>query len=165
MGPRPSHLHLQASVLPRRPSKTTLASAAVRPHRQENCANVWCIESPGAGAGTYPRPNSNRQCQKAGWRNTRSYYAFIQDLATARERRPVRSLDLAHQHDRLRLLKLGHEDSGAIYVALSASVKTYNEICQLLYVTPESNAGLFYISLRLFHPNSRVRPSTVDLLE
>ena len=100
-----------------------------------------------------------------GWRITRSYYAFIQDLATAWERKPVRSLDLAHQHDRLRLLKLSHEDSGAIYVALSASVKTYDDSCQLLCVTPESNSGLFYISLGLFHPNSKVRASMVDLLE
>ena len=142
MGPRPSHIHLQASVLPRRSSKTTLAS--VRPHRQGNCANVWRIE---------------------GWRNTRSYYAFIQDLAAAWNRKPVRSFDLAHQHDRPRLLKLSHEDSGAIYIALSANMKTYDKICQLLYVTLKSNAGLFYISFRLFHPNSKVRASTVDLLE
>ena len=57
-------------------------------------ANVWRIE---------------------GWRNTRSYYAFIQDLASVWERTPIRSLDLAHQHDRLRSQKLSHDDSGAIY--------------------------------------------------
>ena len=107
-------------------------------------ANVWRIE---------------------GWRNTRSYYAFIQDLAAAWERKPIRSIDLAHQHDRLRLLKLSHDDSGSIYVALAASVKTYDEVCQLLSVTPETNAGLFYISLGLFHPNAKVRASTVELLE
>ncbi|KAL8695003.1 MAG: hypothetical protein Q9218_000475 [Villophora microphyllina] len=107
-------------------------------------ANVWRIE---------------------GWRNTRSYYAFIQDLAAVWERRPIRSIDLAHQHDRLRCLKLSHEDSAAIYFALSASVRTYDEICQLLTVTPESNAGLFYISLGLFHPDIKVRVATVDLLE
>ncbi|KAL8705784.1 MAG: hypothetical protein Q9201_001130 [Fulgogasparrea decipioides] len=107
-------------------------------------ANVWRIE---------------------GWRNTRSYYAFIQDLAAVWERRPIRSIDLAHQHDRLRCLKLSHEDSAAIYLALSASVRTYDEICQLLTVTPESNAGLFYISLGLFHPDNKVRAATVELLE
>ena len=107
-------------------------------------ANVWRIE---------------------GWRNTRSYYAFIQDLAAMWERRPIRSLDLAHQHDRLRSLKLSHEESAAVYLALSASVKTYDEVCQLLCVTPESNAGLFYISLGLFHPQVRVRVATVELLE
>lgn len=107
-------------------------------------ANVWRIE---------------------GWRNTRSYYVFIQDLAAMWERRPIRSLDLAHQHDRLRSLKLSHDESAAIYLALSASVKTYDEVCQLLCVTPESNAGLFYISLGLFHPGARVRVATVELLE
>ncbi|KAL9639160.1 MAG: hypothetical protein Q9204_001229 [Flavoplaca sp. TL-2023a] len=107
-------------------------------------ANVWRIE---------------------GWRNTRSYYAFIQDLAAVWERRPIRSIDLAHHHDRLRCLKLGHEDSAAIYLALAASVRTYDEICQLLTVTPESNAGLFYISLGLFHQEAKVRVATVELLE
>ena len=129
------------------------------------CQRMAHRESWSRGWNKYPRPNSHRQCQKVGWRNTRSYYAFIQDLATAWDRRPVRSLDLAHQHDRLRLLKLSHEDSGATYVALSASVKTHNEICQLLYVTPDSNAGLLYMSLGLFHPNSKVRASTVDMLK
>ncbi|KAL8898277.1 MAG: hypothetical protein Q9207_006786 [Kuettlingeria erythrocarpa] len=107
-------------------------------------ANVWRIE---------------------GWRNTRSYYAFIQDLAALWERRPIRSIDLAHQHDRLRCLRLSHDDSAAIYLALSAAIKTYDEICQLLTVTPESNAGLFYISLGLFHPDPKVRLATVELLE
>jgi len=107
-------------------------------------ANVWRIE---------------------GWRNTRSYYAFIQDLAAAWERRPIRTIDLAHQHDRLRLLKLSHKDSAAIYLALSAAVRSYDEICQLLTVTPESNAGLFYLSLGLFHPEKRTRRATVELLE
>ena len=107
-------------------------------------ANVWRIE---------------------GWRNTRSYYAFIQDLAAVWERRPIRSIDLAHQHDRLRCLKLSHEESAAIYLALSASARTYDEICQLLTVTPESNAGLFYISLGLFHPETKVRMATIELLE
>ena len=100
-----------------------------------------------------------------GWRNTRSYYAFIQDLAALWDQRPIRAIDLAHQHDRLRSQKLNHEDSGAIYLALAASVHTYDEICQLLTVTPESNAGLFYLSLGLFHPEPKVRAATVDLLE
>lgn len=104
-------------------------------------------------------------CRIEGWRNTRSYFSFIQDLVVLFERRPIRSLDLAHQHDRLRSLKLSHDDSGAIYLALSARIRTYDEVCQLLTVTPESNAGLFYISLGLFHPDPRVRNATADLLE
>ncbi|MCJ1254759.1 hypothetical protein MMC24_002575 [Lignoscripta atroalba] len=100
-----------------------------------------------------------------GWRNTRSYYSFIQDLASFWGRTPIRSIDLAHQHDRLRTLKLSHDDSARIYLALKDSVRSYDEICQLLTVTPESHAGLFYLSLGLFHPDARVRVAAVELLE
>lgn len=100
-----------------------------------------------------------------GWRNTRSYYAFIQDLAALWGRRPIRGLDLAHQHDRLRYLKLSHEDSGRIYMALSQSIRSYDEVCQFLTVVPESHAGLFYLGLGLFHPDPAVRARTVELLD
>jgi hypothetical protein len=41
----------------------------------------------------------------------------------------------------------------------------YDTILQLLTVVPESNSGLFYISLGLFHPRADVRVSVVRLLE
>lgn len=104
-------------------------------------------------------------CRIEGWRNTRSYYAFIQDLTAHWSRRPIRTLDLAHQHDRLRYLKLSHEESGAIYIALAKCVRSYEEVCQLLTVTPESNAGLFYIGLGLFHPDTKVRAAVIELLD
>ncbi|KAF2837907.1 spindle pole body interacting protein [Patellaria atrata CBS 101060] len=66
-----------------------------------------------------------------GWRNTRSYYSYIQDLGQLWERRPVRSLDFMHQHDRLMKLKLGYEQSGAILLAFAAAVED----------APESLAG------------------------
>lgn len=100
-----------------------------------------------------------------GWRNTRSYYSFIQDLVVMWGRKPIRAVDLGHQHDRLRMLKLSHEESGRIYLALRDCVHDYTEICQLLTVTPENHAGLFYLALGLFHPNVRVRIATVELLE
>ncbi|PGH23261.1 hypothetical protein AJ80_02677 [Polytolypa hystricis UAMH7299] len=101
-----------------------------------------------------------------GWRNTRSYYYFIQDTASLyAASKPVRSLDIHHHHDRLRQLKLSHSDSGAIYIALARAVQSYNQICQLLTVTPESKAGLFYISMGLLHPDPVVREAVVDLLD
>lgn len=100
-----------------------------------------------------------------GWRNTRSYYSFIKDLAHLYTSRPISAVDLHHHHDRLRTQKLSHADSAAIYLAFSSSIKSYAEICQLLTVTPESHAGLFYISLGLFHPQREVRIATLKLLE
>lgn len=136
-----------------------------------------------------------------GWRSTRSYFGFIQDLARQWEKRPVRGIDLNHQHDKLRCLKLNHDQSAAIYLALGRCVEEagsptsaasevdlpsaisqsltiandpdrrpgdqlqYDTILQLLCVIPESNSGLFYLSLGLFHPRQDVRVAVVKLLE
>ena len=100
-----------------------------------------------------------------GWRTTRSYYSFVQDLAALWGRLPIRVLDVGHHLDRLRQLRLSYEESGRIFLALRDAVKSYNEVCQLLTATPGNHAGLFYLSLGLFHPNSRVRLATIELLE
>lgn len=99
-----------------------------------------------------------------GWRNTRSYYAFIQDIAVLFSRRPIRNMDITHQVDRLRALKLTHEESAKIYLALSQAINSYDEICQLLTATPENHGGLFHLSLGLFHPDVVVREATAELL-
>ncbi|KAF2110427.1 docking domain of Afi1 for Arf3 in vesicle trafficking-domain-containing protein [Lophiotrema nucula] len=153
-----------------------------------------------------------------GWRSTRSYYSFVQDLAKRWDKRPVRGIDFHHQHDRLRCLRLSHDQSAAIYLAFARAVKEagaergespsdadlpslmsqsltltpsnnpssvapslnnnnnelrrqpsaqlqYDTILQLLIVVPESNSGLFYIALGLFHPRQDVRIKVVELLE
>jgi hypothetical protein len=48
---------------------------------------------------------------------------------------------------------------------MSKYTHSYDEICQLLTVAPESHAGLFYIALGLFHKDKDVRLKVVDLLE
>ncbi|THC97309.1 hypothetical protein EYZ11_003200 [Aspergillus tanneri] len=101
-----------------------------------------------------------------GWRTTRSYYSFIQDIAAMYyPARPIQKPDLHHHHDRLRALKLSPQEAGAIYVSFAHAVKDYAGICQLLTVTPENQAGLFYLSMGMFHPDHVVREATVDLLE
>ncbi|KAL4884327.1 protein mesa [Aspergillus karnatakaensis] len=101
-----------------------------------------------------------------GWRTTRSYYSFIQDIAAMYwPSRPIQKPDLFHHHDRLRTLKLPPSEASAIYVAFSHAIKDYAGICQLLTVTPESQAGLFYLAMGLLHPEQSVREATADLLE
>ncbi|KAF4974234.1 hypothetical protein FZEAL_8834 [Fusarium zealandicum] len=100
-----------------------------------------------------------------GWRNTRSYYSFIQDLAQIYTVRPLKGLDLAHLHDRLRMQRLTPAQSRDIYLAVAKHVHSYDEICLLLSVAPESHAGLFYLALGLFHKDREVRVKTADLLE
>lgn len=55
--------------------------------------------------------------------------------------------------------------SKEIYETFAKYVHSYEEICLLLSVTPESQAGLFYIALGLFHRDREVRFRTADLLE
>ncbi|RDW71136.1 spindle pole body interacting protein [Coleophoma cylindrospora] len=87
------------------------------------------------------------------------------DLAQLYTLRPVKSLDLHHLHDRLRSQKLSPVQSRDIYLAIEKFTHTYDEICQLLTVAPESHAGLFYLALGLFHKERDVRLKVVDLLE
>lgn len=68
-------------------------------------------------------------------------------------------------HDRLRTQRLTPMQSKEIYDAFAKYVHSYDEICLLLSVTPESHAGLFYIALGLFHKDRDVRTKTADLLE
>ncbi|KAK0389160.1 hypothetical protein NLU13_2735 [Sarocladium strictum] len=100
-----------------------------------------------------------------GWRNTRSYYSYIQDLAQLYNVRPLKGLDLEHLHDRLRLQRLTPSQSRDIYVTFHKFIRSYDEICLLLSVAPESHAGLFYIALGLFHRDKDVRNLTAELLD
>lgn len=99
-----------------------------------------------------------------GWRNTRSYYSYIQDLAQMYTIRPLKGLDLGHMHDRLRMQRLSPAQSKDIYLTLCRHIHSYDEICLLLSVAPESHAGLFYLALGLFHQDRGVRVKTSELL-
>lgn len=63
------------------------------------------------------------------------------------------------------MTKLSPNVSRDIYLGLHKYTHSYDEICQLLTVAPESHAGLFYIALGLFHKDKDVRLKVVDLLE
>ncbi|WPG97917.1 protein mesa [Acrodontium crateriforme] len=100
-----------------------------------------------------------------GWRNTRSYYNFIQDLASHYARQPVKSIDLQYLHDKLAKLRLTTEQSAHIYLAFASVVHTRAEISQLLSVVALGPSGLFFIAQGLFHPRLNVREETCALLE
>ncbi|KAK8049861.1 spindle pole body interacting protein [Apiospora phragmitis] len=87
------------------------------------------------------------------------------DLAQVYTIRPLKGLDLHHLHDRLRSQKLNPAQSRDVYMAFAKYVHSYDEICLLLTVAPESHAGLFYLALGLFHKDKDVRVKTAHLLE
>lgn len=79
--------------------------------------------------------------------------------------KPIKIVDLHHQIDRLRYLRLSIEDSAKIYTTIRDYVVEYEEINQLLCVLPENQGGLFPIAVGLFHPLQKVRFAIVELLE
>ena len=117
-----------------------------------------------------------------GWRNTRSYYAFISDLA-AHSRDPTSPtspvsmtnmlghtparpyVDLYHSLAKLRTLHLSPKDAGAIYLALEAHCTDYDSILELLEMAPMSEAGLFHVGLGLWHEDRHVREAVTALLD
>lgn len=117
-----------------------------------------------------------------GWRNTRSYFSFISDLAshtktTASPTSEVSMsgmlsgpptkpyLDVHHSLSKLRVLRLTPKEAGAIYLALEGYCTDYDSILELLELTPMSEAGLFYVALGLWHEDIRVREAVATLLE
>ncbi|KAF8430500.1 docking domain of Afi1 for Arf3 in vesicle trafficking-domain-containing protein [Terfezia claveryi] len=100
-----------------------------------------------------------------GWRNTRSYYAYVQDLAKLHTAKPIKSIDLHHQLDRLRTLRLSHFASSEVFLALHAAMTSYEAINQVLCCIPEYQGGVFPIAVGLFHPYQKVRFAAVEILE
>ena len=117
-----------------------------------------------------------------GWRNNRSYYTFISDLASHTKNNvspssPVRMtnmlaakpvtpyLDIYHALSRLRTLRLLPSEAGAIYTALNAYCIDHDSILELLVMAPMSEASLFYVSLGLWHEDRRVREAVAELLD
>lgn len=102
------------------------------------------------------------------WRGTDSYqYAIIDRKAQyARTSNRVRTLDLSHQLDKLRILRtLSNDESSAIYHTLSQEIITDAHLTELLSLTPPASGGITVIAAGLFHMDQRARRGTVGLIE
>lgn len=120
---------------------------------------VWADE------GARTRELAGNASRIEGWRQTRSYYNFKHDLIQLYRTLPIKTVDLHHHYDRLRLEKLPPNDAAAIYLGLAAAVQSEAEINQLLTTTSEAHGGLFHLSLGLLHSRKDVRHKTTELLE
>ncbi|KAH6913778.1 mesa protein [Coprinopsis sp. MPI-PUGE-AT-0042] len=98
------------------------------------------------------------------WRKTNSYQYLVMDYAKYRAACSVKGFDLVHQLMRFRYAKnMSDSEALAIAKALSESVKTYDQVVELLSCLP-LGSGLTSIAFGLFHPLEQVRDATVDLL-
>jgi hypothetical protein len=87
----------------------------------------------------------------------------------------IKTMDIHHQLDRLRISKnLSQDDTAMIYLALNSEFKSYDQLnlvwlesglTKLLSALPLSHGGLTPIAIGLFHTYEKVRLATAEILE
>ena len=165
-----------AGISTRKSSTTTTSTSSGRPIKGHGY--VWSSEE------AKTRELAAITAKIEGWRTTRSYYAFIQDLAAQGQLQakdplsPISSngvpidstsprafLDISHTLSKLRTLRMTPSEAAPLYFALASHCKSDNSVLELLSCAPLSEAGLFYVGLGLWHENPEVREVTVTLLD
>ncbi|KAN0131977.1 Docking domain of Afi1 for Arf3 in vesicle trafficking domain containing protein [Lactarius tabidus] len=99
-----------------------------------------------------------------GWRRTAMYRMRQEDFKHSLEGSAIRGFDVSHQLWRLRNVKhMQDAEVELIMRTMVDAVQTYDEVAELLSLTPPHNGGLLPLSFGLFHQQEVVRDLTVDL--
>ncbi|KAJ3170362.1 hypothetical protein HDU88_008990 [Geranomyces variabilis] len=102
-----------------------------------------------------------------GWRSTRSYMYYKQDLPTMIQRRAVADLDPRYTAALLRAGAITHPPSvSALFQSLQSTygVADANIVEELLSLLPQSQGGLYPLATGLFHGRWETRRATVRML-
>ncbi|KAL4072499.1 docking domain of Afi1 for Arf3 in vesicle trafficking-domain-containing protein [Scleroderma yunnanense] len=98
-----------------------------------------------------------------GWRRTRSYQYCITDFQKLQATNAIKRFDLIHQLSRLRLIKnLPDSEVELIVRKISENVRTYEQVVELLALTPQHIGGLQPLGFCLFHHLEVVREAALD---
>lgn len=101
-----------------------------------------------------------------GWRKSKSYQYWKSDFQADLAYRAIKGFDLHHQLSRLRNAKdMPEVEAELIYCSLGASVKTYEQVVELLAQLPAQLGGLTPIALGLFHRSDAAKNAVIDLLD
>ncbi|KAH9973799.1 spindle pole body interacting protein [Lactifluus volemus] len=99
-----------------------------------------------------------------GWRRTTMYRMFQEDFKRHLATCAIRGFDIHYQLWRLRNAKhMQDAEVELIMRTMVDSVQTYDQVVELLSLTPPHNGGLLPLSFGLFHQQEVVRDLTVDL--
>jgi len=99
-----------------------------------------------------------------GWRRTAMYRMFQEDFKRSLATSAIRGFDVNHQLWRMRNAKLMQDtEAESIMRTMVDAVQTYDQVTELLSLTPPYNGGLLPLSFGLFHQQEVVRDLTVDL--
>jgi hypothetical protein len=99
-----------------------------------------------------------------GWRRTAMHRMRQEDFKHSLADSAIRGFDVNHQLWRLRNVKhMQDAEAELIMRTMVDAVQTYDQVAELLSLTPPHNAGLLPLSFGLFHQQEVVRDLTVDL--
>ncbi|KAL0575799.1 hypothetical protein V5O48_006177 [Marasmius crinis-equi] len=98
------------------------------------------------------------------WRKTNSYHYFAADFAKAQATNPIRGFDVLHQFYRLRHAKhMTDSETYFIMKTLEETIRTYEQVTELLSYLMPLSGGLLPLGFGLFHPQESVRDATIEL--
>ncbi|KAF9816590.1 hypothetical protein IEO21_03991 [Rhodonia placenta] len=98
------------------------------------------------------------------WRRTESYTLFQIDFRKALGTDPIQGFDVLHQLWRLRHARnMPNGEAELIMRSIAESVRTYDQVTQLLSLMPPHQNGLLSLSFGLFHQQEVVRELTIDI--
>lgn len=97
-----------------------------------------------------------------GWRESRSYKYFFQDLKKVWQQRPKKLIDFEFHLDRLQTQNFSIEEAGLIYTTLADNVQDDEDIIRFLASIGTRN--LYFIGYGLFHPISIVQETVIRFL-
>ncbi|EIW66750.1 hypothetical protein TREMEDRAFT_45583 [Tremella mesenterica DSM 1558] len=99
------------------------------------------------------------------WRKTNSYRLYEKDWQRSLERRAIQGFDVQHQISKLRYAKkMSDAEADDIFLTFAQTVRTYDQVVELLTYLPLHLGGLIPIANGLFHRWAEVRDYTVELL-
>ncbi|KAG2136725.1 docking domain of Afi1 for Arf3 in vesicle trafficking-domain-containing protein [Suillus clintonianus] len=99
-----------------------------------------------------------------GWRRSKSYQYCVEDFRKYRATAAIQGFDLSHQLSKLRLVKnLPDAEVELIVRSIADSLRTYEQVVELLAYMPPHAGGLQPLSFCLFHHQESIREATVDI--
>ncbi|TXT13546.1 hypothetical protein VHUM_00913 [Vanrija humicola] len=99
------------------------------------------------------------------WRKTKSYRLAQKDWAREQQTAAIKGFDALHNIKRLRMTRtMTTKEAELIFSTMNRSVRTYEQVVELLTFLPMHFGGLIPIANGLFHPLPSVQNNTIDLL-
>ncbi|CAE6402692.1 unnamed protein product [Rhizoctonia solani] len=99
------------------------------------------------------------------WRGNSYYKAYCHDFKAHLENRHIKHIDINHLVSRLRYGRnMSDSEAELIMRSLTAYVREYHEIVELLALVPPHHGGITPLCFGLFHPDANIRDLTVDFM-